>query len=84
MPHPLPKKINLRKACLKHYYNNYEYCIVQQKLYKQNARRVKKEKEANNNNKIAIAPIDEVCGEDGLIVALILGLNKKLKEQENN
>ena len=44
------KKGNLRKACLKHYYNNYEYCTVQQKLYKQNARRVKNKK--NNKKKI--------------------------------
>ena len=43
------KKENLRKASLKHQYNNYEYCTFQQKLYKQNARRVKKEKEANTN-----------------------------------
>ena len=34
-------KGNLRKACLKHYYNNYEYCTFQQRLSKQNARRVK-------------------------------------------
>ena len=31
------------------YYNNYEYCTFQQKLSKQNARRVK-ETEANNND----------------------------------
>ena len=43
------KKI-IRNACLKHDYNNYEYCTFQQKLSKQNARRVNKEKEANNNN----------------------------------
>ena len=32
---------NIRKACLKHGYNSYEYCTFQQTLYKQNARRVK-------------------------------------------
>ena len=37
----MKKKGNLRKACLTHYYNTYEYCTFQQKLSKQNARRVK-------------------------------------------
>ena len=41
---------NFRKACLKHYYNNYEYCTFQHKLSKQNARRVKQDKETNDNN----------------------------------
>ena len=35
---------NLRKVCLKHYYNNYGYYTFQQKPSKQNARRVRKEK----------------------------------------
>ena len=34
------EQLNLRKACLKHYYNTYEYCTFQQKLSKQTARRV--------------------------------------------
>ena len=34
------KQYNIRKACLKQYYTNYEYCTFQQKLSKQNARRV--------------------------------------------
>ena len=40
----MKKTENLRKACLKHYYNNYEYCTFQQKLSKQNARRVNKQR----------------------------------------
>ena len=40
---------NITKACLKRYYNNYEYFTFQKQLYKQNARRVKQEKEANND-----------------------------------
>ena len=36
-------KSNLRKACLKHFYNNYGYYTFQQ-LSKQNARRVNKGK----------------------------------------
>ena len=44
------KTENIRKACLKHDYNNHEYCTFQQKLSKQNARRIKKEQEANNSN----------------------------------
>ena len=46
----MKNKENLRKACLKHYYNNYEYCTFQHKLSKQNARRVKQDKETNDNN----------------------------------
>ena len=34
----------LRKAGLKHYYNSYEHCTFQQKLSKQKARRVTKQK----------------------------------------
>ena len=34
-------KEHVRKACFKHHYNNYEHCICQQQLSKQNARRVK-------------------------------------------
>ena len=37
------QKRNLRKAALRHYYNNYEYCTLQQQLSKKNARQVKKE-----------------------------------------
>ena len=38
----MKRKTNIRKACLKHYYNNYEYCTFQQKLSKQNARMINK------------------------------------------
>ena len=38
------KKRDLRKAALKHYYNNYEYCTLQQQLSKKNARQVKQRK----------------------------------------
>ena len=38
------KQENIRKAGLKHDYNNYEYCTFQQKLSKHNARRVKNTK----------------------------------------
>ena len=40
----MKKKENLRKASLTHYYNNFEYCTFQQKLSKQNARRVNRRK----------------------------------------
>ena len=38
----IQRRKSLRKACLKHYYNNYEHCTFQQKLYKHNARIIKK------------------------------------------
>ena len=38
------EQINITKACFKHHYTNYEYCTFQQKLSKQNARRVNKYK----------------------------------------
>ena len=41
---------SIRKASLKHYYDNYEYCTLQQQLYKNNVRQVRKEQEANNSN----------------------------------
>ena len=34
---------HLRKAALKHYYDYYEYCTLQQQLSKHNARQVKQE-----------------------------------------
>ena len=40
----------IRKAWLELYYNSYEHCTVQQQLYNHNARRVKQDKEANDNN----------------------------------
>ena len=40
----MKKKVNLRKACLAHYYNTYEHCTFQQKLSKQNARIIKNKK----------------------------------------
>ena len=43
------KQENIRKAALKHYYNNYEYCTLQ-RLSKHIARQVNKESEANTNN----------------------------------
>ena len=38
------KKKNIRKAALKYYYNNYEYCTLHQQLYKNNARQAKRKK----------------------------------------
>ena len=45
------KTVNLRKAALKHYYNNYEYCTLRQQLYKKKARQAKKEANNINNDK---------------------------------
>ena len=36
------EKQHIRKAALKHYYNNYEYCTLQQQLSKNNARQAKR------------------------------------------
>jgi hypothetical protein len=41
------KRHKAKEAALKHYNNNYEYCTLQQRLYKQRIRATKKESESN-------------------------------------